>query len=68
MKFNSRKRAGDGAVSQSPAVSKGDRRKPSFQDHIGQELRAMYDEVLQQPIPDRFIELLKALDEKADKP
>jgi hypothetical protein len=44
------------------------RRKPSVQDHIGQELRAMYDEVLQQPIPDRFLELLNALDEKADKP
>lgn len=67
MNFNSRKREGDGEVRTASAASSSARRKPSVQDHIGQELRAMYDEVLQQPIPDRFLDLLKALDEKADK-
>ena len=33
------------------------------QGHIGRQLRAVYDEVLHQPIPDRFLELLSRLDE-----
>lgn len=58
----------NGSLRPSSTAPQRTRRKPSIQDHIGQELRAMYDEVLQQPIPDRFLDLLKALDEKADKP
>ena len=68
MNSNSGKRADDGEIGTSSTVPNNKRRKPSVQDHIGQELRAMYDEVLRQPIPDRFLELLNALDEKADKP
>ena len=33
------------------------------QGHIGRQLRAVYDEVLQQPIPERFLELLSQLDD-----
>jgi len=33
------------------------------QGHIGRQLRAVYDEVLHQPIPDRFLELLSRLDD-----
>ena len=68
MNSNSGKRADDGEIGTPSTVPNNKRRKPSVQDHIGQELRAMYDEVLQQPIPDRFLDLLKELDEKADKP
>ena len=68
MNSNSRKRADDGEIGTPSTVPNNKRRKPSVQDHIGQEFRAMYDEVLQQAIPDRFLELLNALDEKADKP
>jgi hypothetical protein len=32
------------------------------QDHIGRQLRALYDEVASQPVPDRFMELLNRLD------
>jgi len=32
------------------------------QGHIGRQLRAVYDEVLHQPIPERFLELLSQLD------
>lgn len=32
------------------------------QAKIGQQLRAMYDEVVDQGVPDRFAELLKKLD------
>jgi hypothetical protein len=30
---------------------------------IGRELRRMYDDVVQEPIPDDFLELLKKIDE-----
>jgi hypothetical protein len=32
------------------------------QKRIGDQLRAMYDELMQQPVPDRFKELLDQLD------
>jgi hypothetical protein len=34
------------------------------QTAIGNRLRAYYDEVAKQPVPDRFVELLKQLDSK----
>ncbi len=33
-----------------------------IQAKIGQQLRSMYDEVVDQGVPDRFVELLKKLD------
>jgi Anti-sigma factor NepR len=38
------------------------------QSKIGQELRAMYDDVLSQGVPDRFVEFLNRLDHKRDDP
>ena len=67
MSFNPKMKGDDGQTVTPSGTPQRSRRKPSIQDHIGQELRAMYDEVLQQPIPDRFVDLLNALDEKADK-
>lgn len=32
------------------------------QGRIGDQLRAMYDDLLNQPVPDRFVDLLKKLD------
>ena len=37
------------------------------QRKIGTQLRAMYDDVVKQGIPDRFTQLLTQLDERADK-
>ena len=37
------------------------------QSKIGQQLRAMYDEVLNQGVPDRFVELLDRLDKRENK-
>jgi Anti-sigma factor NepR len=37
------------------------------QAKIGQQLRAMYDDVLNQGVPDRFSELLNRLDQKDEK-
>jgi hypothetical protein len=38
----------------------------AVQSRIGDHLRAMYDELLQQPVPDRFQELLAKLDDKSE--
>ncbi len=37
------------------------------QTKIGQQLRAMYDDVVRQGVPDRFAELLKQLEKREDK-
>lgn len=63
------------------APPSGSRRRPpktgasvqmQVQDHIGRQLRAVYDDLLSQPVPDRFLELLDQLDngkpEKAGEP
>ena len=36
--------------------------KPEVSDQIGRQLRSVYDDVLAQPVPDRFLDLLKDLD------
>ncbi|NGM32461.1 hypothetical protein G4G93_00680 [Methylobacterium sp. DB0501] len=38
------------------------------QGRIGSHLRAMYDELMQQPIPDRFVDLLAELERSAAGP
>jgi hypothetical protein len=35
-----------------------------IQSKIGEQLRAMYDDVVSQGVPDRFADLLKRLDEQ----
>jgi len=37
------------------------------QARLGQQLRAMYDEVVNQGVPDRFVELLDRLERNGDK-
>ena len=41
---------------------------PEIQAQIGARLMAAYDDVLQQPVPDRFRQLLEDLDAKTAKP
>lgn len=38
------------------------------QKRIGDQLRAMYDELMQQPVPDRFRDLLDQLDKAQPSP
>ena len=38
---------------------------PRFQAEIGKQLRALYDDVVNEPIPDRFVELLNRLDDSS---
>jgi hypothetical protein len=63
----------DSAVSSSPtagpeladdAATRTRKRTANVKDHIGRQLRALYDEVASQPVPDRFMELLNRLDVK----
>jgi hypothetical protein len=35
-----------------------------LQAHIGRQLRAVYDEVVNEPVPDRFLRLLEELERK----
>jgi hypothetical protein len=49
-----------------PADNGSRRLDKETQIKIGQQLRAMYDEVVRQGVPDRFSELLKQLEERGD--
>ncbi len=39
----------------------------SMERAIGSRLRAYYDEVAREPVPDRFVDLLKRLDSRGSK-
>lgn len=41
---------------------------PEIQSRIGHQLRAMYDDVVRQGVPDRFAELIKKLDAPGGAP
>ncbi len=57
--------AGDPAAAR-PHGAQSPGLQPQVQDHIGRQLRALYDDVLGQPVPDRFKELMERLDRKAE--
>jgi hypothetical protein len=40
---------------------------PNLQAHIGRHLRAAFDEVAREPIPERLLQLLKDLERDGDK-
>ena len=56
-----------------PAVKKDDDAgksagiDPRVQNEIGKHLRAVYDDVISEPVPDRFMELLEQLERSARK-
>jgi hypothetical protein len=54
--------AGPGA---SPGLDRG--LSPGLQAHIGRHLRAAFDEVAREPIPERLLQLLKDLERNGDK-
>jgi hypothetical protein len=39
----------------------------AIQERIGTQLRAMYDDLMQQPVPDRFADLLGKLERRDEK-
>ncbi|HTZ70491.1 MAG TPA: NepR family anti-sigma factor [Acetobacteraceae bacterium] len=36
-----------------------------IQAHLGRQLRALYDEVASQPVPDRFVKLIEELERRS---
>ncbi|MGH6865903.1 MAG: NepR family anti-sigma factor [Methyloceanibacter sp.] len=40
---------------------------PNLQAHIGRHVRAVFDEVAREPIPEHLLRLLKDLDRRGDK-
>jgi len=45
-------------------AGKGRKLDPQVRDHIGNSLKTIYQQVADEPVPDKFIELLRQLDEK----
>ncbi len=39
---------------------------PTLQDHIGRQVRAMFDEVAEEPVPDHLLKLLNDLDKSGE--
>jgi hypothetical protein len=50
-------------ASRSSVPGKPGRLNAEIQSRIGHQLRAMYDDVVRQGVPDRFADLIKKLDE-----
>ena len=67
--MNERKSAKAGSKMQSSNTSSA--KHPALnregQNRIGKQLRAMYNDVVAQGIPDRFTQLLKQLDDRPDE-
>ncbi len=40
---------------------------PALQDHIGRQVREMFDSVAEEPVPEHLLRLLKDLDQSGDK-
>src|SRR5579884_3947679 len=61
-------KAGPRSSMHSATQGKSARLGRDVQSKIGQQLRAIYDDVVSQGVPDRFVDLLSRLDDKqADK-
>jgi len=52
----------DGGAPRAGAKPAQRKRQVEFQDSIGKELRNLYDDVVAQPVPDRFLNLLNQLE------
>jgi hypothetical protein len=49
------------------AAAAEDGLSPNLQAHIGRHLRAAFDEIAREPIPDRLLQLLKDLERSGGK-
>ncbi|MEZ5889282.1 MAG: NepR family anti-sigma factor [Xanthobacteraceae bacterium] len=58
----------DGTMHARPGAARvGPGLNRDIQTKIGQQLRAIYDDVVDQGVPDRFVELLRSLDKETGK-
>ena len=57
------------SVEKGPSVrivsSRSKKKDPDVADHIARQLKAVYDDMLSQPVPERFLDLLSKLDSKS---
>lgn len=58
------KRQSDGERRVAPPPDGGPKLDQFSQGHIGRMLKAVYDEVAHEAVPDKFVELLKRLESK----
>jgi hypothetical protein len=70
--MDERKPVGQQKPMEAAATRKKEHTKPAklgreVQARLGQQLRAMYDEVLNQGVPDRFAELLNRIESNGNK-
>jgi hypothetical protein len=70
--MNERKPLGQQTPMEAPAQRKKPNAKPAklgreVQARLGQQLRAMYDEVLNQGVPERFAELIDRIEGNGNK-
>lgn len=49
-----------------PGRKQGKAMSPALQAHIGRQVRAMFDEVAEEPVPDHLLKLLQDLDRDGD--
>lgn len=56
--------AADQAAGPNASPARGRPLDTNVQNALGRELKAMYEEVVSEPVPDRFLELLKKLEER----
>lgn len=61
----SKERAGPQAAK--AGAPREDGMSPALQAHIGRHVRAMFDEVADEPIPDHLLRLLQDLDKSGEK-
>ena len=54
----------DDIIPQASQSPRGAILEADLQAHIGRQLRAVYDEVVNEAVPDRFLRLLEELDRK----
>ena len=61
----------DQGAPQGPAAPEGPKAdgglSPALQTHIGRHVRAVFDEVAREPIPEHLLRLLKDLERSGDK-
>jgi hypothetical protein len=50
-----------------PAAHQDAGMSPALQAHIGRQVRAVFDSVAQEPVPEHLLRLLKDLDDSGDK-
>ena len=60
----SAERAGDAPVA--PGSDQEKTMSPALQGHIGRQVRAMFDEVAEEPVPEHLLRLLKDLDQSGE--